>query len=403
MQHITVLLTIIILLVIGFFTLTAVIVLMTEDPTKSNENSRIELIKEHRKQFYKLENSGEVYSPPHKSYSLRPSMTNARTRLTTTVATTFSTSTLPDLITMPTTTKEYQTEATTHFSSKKPFRVSPVTVKVNHTIFHGLERMETEKSEIKEEVDVEIAQLHLTREIRAPSNDKISTLMIKNSYLYLPLTTGDILVYNLSNYDLVTTFKTSLSFYRIGFLGQNIVATEIRKNTLSILDEQGRVAKQLKMLYDSKDMQIYEDQVYVLSRSNQDIFVYDKDLILKNTIHFKNENQETCNVILPTSNGIYVSCQSSILQLESSGKIIKKLKAPGGSYSLGIGLFKETLFAAKRGEQEIHAFDQETGEYKIKLVNSGRGSAIWSCLAFDGNYLFALEYMQNIVKVFLLP
>uniref|UniRef100_A0AC34F967 Uncharacterized protein n=1 Tax=Panagrolaimus sp. ES5 TaxID=591445 RepID=A0AC34F967_9BILA len=326
---------------------------MTEDPTKSNENSRNELIKEHRKQFYKLENSAEVdFQQSHKSLILRPAMTNVRTRLTTiaSAAATTSTSKLPDLITMPTTTTtttEYQTEATTYFSSKKPLRVSPVTVKVNHTIFHGLERMETEKPELKEEeLNVETAQLHLTREIRAPSNDKISTLMIKNSYLYLPLTTGDILVYNLSNYDLVTTFKTSLSFYRIGFLGQNIIATEIRKNTLSILDEQGRVAKQLKMLYDSKDMQVYEDQ---------------------------------------------------------SGKIIKKLKAPGGSYSLGIGLFKETLFAAKRGEQEIHAFDQETGEYKSKLINAGHGSAIWSCLAFDGNYLFALEYMQNIVKVFLLP
>uniref|UniRef100_A0AC35FDF4 Uncharacterized protein n=1 Tax=Panagrolaimus sp. PS1159 TaxID=55785 RepID=A0AC35FDF4_9BILA len=345
MQHVTVLLTIIILLVTGFFTLTAVILLMTEDPTQPNENSRDELMKEHRKQYYKLENSEEDLSK--KYYSLRPSLTNVRTRLSTveTIASSTAT-TAAELITIPT-TQEYQTEAitATAISSKRPFRVSPITIKVNHSIFHGLERMETEKPELQE-VNVEIAQLHLIREIRSPTNEKISTLMIKNSYLYLPLTTGEILVYNLSNYDLVTTFKTTLSFYRIGFLGQNIVATEIRKNTLSILDEQGRVAKQLKMLYDSKDMQINEDQ---------------------------------------------------------DGKIIKKLAAPGGSYSLGIGLYESTLFAAKRGEQEIHAFNQETGEYKTKLANGGHGSAIWSALAFDANKMYALEYMQNIVKVFLLP
>ena len=254
MQHVVVLLTIIILLVVGFFTLTGVIMILTEDPTKWDTRYKEELQrKEYRKKFYKLESSEENELEP-KFFTLETSLPNVRTRWTT-VPTIPSTE-----ATTPTTTTTEVYEFSTQPLTKRPMRVSPVTVKVNHTVFHGIERVETEHHEVSS-ANFDLAQLHLIHEIKVPGNEKISTLLIHNSLLYLPLTVGDILIYNLSTYDIIKTYKTSLALHHLGFLDGNIIATEVRKNTLSVLDEEGRVEKQLKLTYDSKDMQVFEKQV----------------------------------------------------------------------------------------------------------------------------------------------
>uniref|UniRef100_A0A7E4W6B8 Adipocyte plasma membrane-associated protein n=1 Tax=Panagrellus redivivus TaxID=6233 RepID=A0A7E4W6B8_PANRE len=384
MNHVAGFLLIVFLLIGGFIAITGVFIFMINEPDPNEKiyQQAAERM-ENRKQMLRIDSSQEVQ--PTERIPLR------------TLSTVLLTTTTPLMTDASTSAKPLTPPPLKYFD-----RASPVTVRVNNIVFQGLERpTTTAPKEIQAYGETRLSQVF---ELHPPHNQKISTILIRQNLLYLPLANGDIVAYNVSDYKPVHTINTSLVIHHLGFLANGkMVATEMRKSTLSILDENGFIEKQLNLDYDSKDMQVFNDEIYVLSRTNRNIFIYDSSLRFKRDITFDNELQETCNFIRPIEDAIFISCQSAVLEVTQIGRMIQKYSIPGGSYSLAINLLHDSLLAVVRGKPELHAFDRREGHLLTRFTSSEHKTAIWSALAIHHNKLYALEYVRNVVHVFYLP
>ncbi|KAE9554708.1 hypothetical protein FO519_002118 [Halicephalobus sp. NKZ332] len=382
-------------LITGFLAMTAVFIVMTDDPDLYEElvqNNQMDK-RRHQMMLFSSEDSGENEKNTRRTMRVFtiPSITTPETTVRRTSSTTASTttSTIPKTLSISTTK-----------IPGKFMRISPVTIKLNNSVFQGIMDKKVE-STTNPEVKFTTFPMDPISEINIPNKSgKLITLLLRNGLLYLPTTSGEIKIFNSTNYKLAQDFKTPFALRNFAFFNEShFIVVEGKNNKMSLIDDRSLVKEEKKLDYALKDLQALKDHIYVLSRSNEEIYVYNDKLEEVKLIHFINDLRETCNFLIPTEESIFVSCQTGILELDLSGKIKRKFKSPGGSYSLAISLYKNSLFAVQRGRQEIHSFNLATGTLEKKFISKSPGSAIWSSLLIDNHKFLLFERITNAVKI----
>lgn len=158
--------------------------------------------------------------------------------------------------------------------------------------------------------------LKMIAEIKPLDGEKTIGLTKRNSTIYLIKNSGVLESLDETSFETSPVLQATFSFKKVEFFSNGkMAATEYNSSMLSIMDETGKIQRQLQLSYTPKDLHVFKDKIFVLSGSNNEIYVYDSELRLERSIKFMNNQKETCNFILPLDISIFVSCQSAILEI----------------------------------------------------------------------------------------
>ncbi|CAD5222261.1 unnamed protein product [Bursaphelenchus xylophilus] len=230
---------------------------------------------------------------------------------------------------------------------------------------------------------------------------KIIGLTVRDGQLlHVAKSHGEIDILNSTSFEFLRSLHTSTTIHRIGYFEDGKMAVnEAINSTLNIYDVEGRVINQLGIEYQVLDLKIFNDTIYVLSRTNSTVYVYDKKLELTSEIKLSEVPKESCNFILPTESSLYFSCQSGIIKSSSNGTIIGSASIPGGSYSLALLQNVDEIWAAQRGRAEFHVYSEDL-KFVKRVIADHEETALWSNVVKQDDLLYCLDYVINSITVY---
>ncbi|CEF66081.1 Six-bladed beta-propeller, TolB-like domain-containing protein [Strongyloides ratti] len=244
--------------------------------------------------------------------------------------------------------------------------------------------------------------LILLSTIESPSNSKPGGLIIVDDILFLAKSFGTIEIYNKSSLEYLGDIKTNLTINQINILSDDtLIISDSFNKTLNLIDFNGDVIKRLPLTYNNKGINVNQDMIFVLPSTDNEIIIYNSDLTLYKNIQFSNDLKESCNFIAPTSQYIYLACESHIKKLNYDGELIKELGKGKGTYIYNIKYDYRTniLYAIEKNESSIHVFNEDTGEH-YKLFDEDITITLYNDIVLDDDKLYASDYQNNLVKIF---
>ncbi|CAD5216867.1 unnamed protein product [Bursaphelenchus okinawaensis] len=231
---------------------------------------------------------------------------------------------------------------------------------------------------------------------------KIIGLTVRTGQLlHVTKSHGEIDILNSTSFEFLRSLHTMTTIHRIGYFEDGkMVVNEALNSTLNVYDVEGRVIDQIGIDYQVLDLQVLDDKIYVLSRTDATVYVYDKELDLTSVIRLSETPKESCNFILPTESAIFYSCQSAILKATLNGTIVASGSIPGGSYSLALLQNGNEVWAAQRGRAEFHVYNKDELKFVRRLVVDSEETALWSNVVKNDDLLYCLDYVINSISVY---
>uniref|UniRef100_A0A0N4ZND9 RING-type domain-containing protein n=1 Tax=Parastrongyloides trichosuri TaxID=131310 RepID=A0A0N4ZND9_PARTI len=245
--------------------------------------------------------------------------------------------------------------------------------------------------------------LNLISLIESPSSIKPSGMVIVDDILFLGKISGFIELYNKTSLTYLGNIKTNITTNQINILSDDtLVISEANNNTLNLVNFEGDVINRLSLPYKNKGISVNQDMIFVLPSSDDEIFIYNTDLTLYKSIEFTNIQEEICNFLAPTSQYIYVACESHIKKINYDGELIKEIGKNGGRYinEIKYDYRTNTLYAIENNKPIIHAFNEDTGEHYKLSFGEKNDLTLFNDIILEEDKLYGSDFTNNQIKIF---
>jgi hypothetical protein len=157
-------------------------------------------------------------------------------------------------------------------------------------------------------------------ELNLTNSEKIMSIGFYNdSIFYVAKSTGEVELFK--DFQPIQTFHISAQIHRMVYLNDGrIVVVDGQNSTLNLVDGMGQILVQVKLGYQALDLQASMNKIYVLSRRNKSIHVYDNKLMEQSEIKLDAIKESSCNFILPDQAFVYLSCEDGVVKVSNVSK-----------------------------------------------------------------------------------